>query len=102
MEISFSLLRSKEVINLFDGKRLGHIVDLVLDKESGKVLGFVVPGQKKLFRKADDLFIPLEEVKKLGEDVILVKLTPYEEPRQKVSEQEKVYARYRRVPQKEK
>ena len=33
MEISFSELRCKEVINLYDGKRLGRIVDISFNKD---------------------------------------------------------------------
>ena len=105
MEITFSLLRSKEVINLFDGKRLGRMIDVSFEKESGKVLGFIVPAEKKLFKKQEDIFIPLELIKKIGDDVVLVKLSPDEEPPQKrqvESKDSKIYARYRRVPIKEK
>lgn len=105
MEISFSLLRSKEIINVFDGKRLGRAVDIVFDKETAKVLGVIVPGEKKIFRKSDDIFIPIELIKKIGDDVILVKFTdsPPEET-VKQNDQAKppvIYARYKRSVQKE-
>ena len=51
MEINFSFLRTKEIINIYDGKRLGRIIDVTFDKESGKVLGFIVPGIKKSSKK---------------------------------------------------
>ncbi|MBR2909212.1 MAG: YlmC/YmxH family sporulation protein [Clostridia bacterium] len=107
MEINFSFLRTKEIINIYDGKRLGRIIDVSFDKESGKVLGFIVPGIKKVFKKSGDIFIPLELIKKIGDDVILVKLCPIDEPlpQQKQSAEEiktqKTYARYRRVAKKE-
>lgn len=76
MEISFANLKEKEVINIFDGKKLGHIVDIVFDNQSVKVLGVVVPGIRKFLHKTDDIFIAIENLKKIGEDVLLVKLVP--------------------------
>lgn len=72
MEITFTDLKQREVINIFDGRKLGRITDLVFDIESGKVEGIVVPGEKKIFRKTDDIFIPLEKLKRIGDDVILI------------------------------
>ena len=74
MDISFNELRNKEVVNLSDGSRMGHLVDIVFNHETSQVVGVVVPGEKRLFKKADDIFIPLEKVRRIGEDVILVRL----------------------------
>ena len=46
METSFCELKAKEVVNIVDGKRLGHITDLVFETHCGKILGLVVPGEK--------------------------------------------------------
>lgn len=105
MEISFALLRSKEIVNIYDGKRLGRAVDIVFDKETAKILGIVVPTEKKLFRKQEDIFVPIEHIRKIGEDVILVKLSPegvvQEQVKKQNAESERVYARYKRVVSKE-
>ena len=107
MDLTFNLLRSKEIINIYDGKRLGRITDVSFDSASGRVLGFIVPGIKKVFKKSEDIFIPLELVRKIGDDVILVKLSPIEEPMQRRIQTEseiknaKTYLRYKRVPRKE-
>ena len=74
MEVSFSVLKEKEIVNVFDGKKLGRITDILFDNTTGVVKGIVVPGEKKLFRKNDDVFIPIERLKKIGDDVILVSL----------------------------
>ena len=74
MEVSFLDLKEKEVINVFNGRKLGRICDLVFDTASGGILGIVVPGDKKIFRRGDDLFIPLDKFKRIGNDVILVGL----------------------------
>lgn len=75
MEVSFSDLKEKEIINISNGKKLGHIVDILFDCSSGEVKGVIVPGERKLFKKCDDIFIPLTKLKKIGDDVILVGLT---------------------------
>ncbi len=77
MEISFSEFREKTVINLVDGKRLGHIIDLVFEQRTAKVLGVVVPAMKTtLFRSREDIFIPYRCIIKIGVDTILVELNP--------------------------
>lgn len=73
MDISYNDLKSKEVVNLCDGSKMGRIVDVVFNSESGKVSGLVVPGEKKIFKKNEDIFIPLEKVRRIGDDVILVR-----------------------------
>jgi YlmC/YmxH family sporulation protein len=74
MDISFNEIRDKEVINLMDGSRMGHIIDVLFSGELGVVSGFVVPGEKRIFKKSDDIFIPLEKVRRMGDDVILVRV----------------------------
>ena len=77
METSFLELRCKEVVNVIDGRKLGHIVDIAFNLQSGCVLGVVVPGQKNfwnVFKTANELFIPLSQIVKVGEDAILVEL----------------------------
>lgn len=74
MEVSYSDLKNKEVINVLDGRKLGHIIDIVFDNLGGQVSGVVVPGDKRLFRKSEDIFVPLTKIKKIGNDVILVVL----------------------------
>jgi YlmC/YmxH family sporulation protein len=73
MDISYNELKSKEIINLADGKKLGHVVDVLFDSINGRVSGIVVPGEKRMFRRADEIFIPLEKVRKIGDDVVLIR-----------------------------
>lgn len=77
VETSFFELRSKDVINVTDGKCLGHICDIVLEICTGQILGFVVPSSKtflNIFKSGEDIFIPYNNICKIGEDVILVEL----------------------------
>lgn len=75
MECSFLELRCKEVVNVVDGKRLGHITDIVFDLQSAKICGLVLPNSKSfwnVFKSGQDIFIPFTQICKIGEDTILV------------------------------
>ncbi len=77
METSFLELRCKEVVNVVDGRRLGHIVDVIFDLESGCLQGVVVPGEKNfwnVFKSGVELFISLSQIVKVGEDAVLVEI----------------------------
>ena len=74
MEISFTELKEKEIINIHDGRKLGRITDVLFDHLNGEVKGVVVPGERKLFHRSEDLFIPLSKIKRIGDDVILVSI----------------------------
>ena len=72
MEMSFSELRAKEVINTADGRKLGKICDMVFCYPENRILGFVVPGSRAFGLKREEYFIDLKNIVKIGEDVILV------------------------------
>ena len=77
MESSFIELRCKEVINVLDGRRLGHIVDIVFDLDCARVLGFMLPEEKtgwNIFKNSSQLFLPYGCIIKIGEETILVEL----------------------------
>lgn len=76
-ECSFLELRCKEVVNVVDGRRLGHIIDVVFDLQTARITGLVVPGTKSfwnVFKGGNELFIPFTQICKIGEDTILVEL----------------------------
>jgi len=77
MLIKVSELRDMEVINVRDGRRLGLIMDLELDLDEGYILGLILPdepitGITSLFRSSREIFIPYDQIIKIGVDVILV------------------------------
>ena len=72
MEMSFSELRAKEVINTADGRKLGKICDVVFCYPENKILGFIVPGNRGFVSKKTDFFIDLKNIVKIGNDVVLV------------------------------
>lgn len=74
METSYTELRSKEVVNLQNGVRMGKIIDMIIDSNGKNVLGVVVPGVRKLFKASEDIFIPWCNITKIGSDVILVSI----------------------------
>ena len=78
MQLSFSDLRTKEVINTTDGKKLGKVCDIVFCYPENKILGIVVPGGKGFGLRRGEVFIDMKCITRLGEDVVLVTLPAFE------------------------
>ena len=78
-------MKHKEIINTIDGSRLGYICDVEIDWSSGQVKKIIVPGPGRvmgIFGRDVEYLIPWENIKKIGEDIILVELKqdmPFEE-----------------------
>ena len=78
-ETTYSELRSKEIINICDGARLGRVCDLELDDCTGQISAIIVPGPSRLLglmRSSEELVIPYCRIHKIGDDVILVQIDP--------------------------
>ena len=73
MEVSYTYLHSKEVVNVLDGKRLGRGCDVGFRFPENVFLGIVVPGCKGFSFKKGDVFIDVKCIVCVGEDVILVR-----------------------------
>ncbi len=73
-------LRHLEIINLCDGSRLGYACDFEFDKEDARILAIVIHGGSGFFGfgKEDDIVIPWHKIECIGEDTILVRMTPQE------------------------
>lgn len=80
MEITFSELKQKEVINLIDGKHMGKVCDISFTFPKGDVLGFTVTGCKGFRFSKQEIFLPLKSVVKIGQDAVLVKFGKEEQP----------------------
>lgn len=68
-------LRHKEVINICDGKRLGVLRSVELDWEEGRIISIVVPSGGLLgglISKNAEYVIPWQEIRRIGDDTILV------------------------------
>lgn len=77
--IRISELQMKDVINISDGKRLGNIGDIEIDIDTGKICSIIISKQTRMlgiFGKDIEIIVPWEEVMKIGEDVILVRVNP--------------------------
>ena len=74
--MKISELRQKEIINVRTGKRLGNIMDLDIDTRPGRIVSVTMPqtgSRFSLLSKPDnDVSVSWEQIKKIGDDVILV------------------------------
>ena len=69
--------KHKEVININNGKRLGYVQDVCADLETGKITSIIVPGSNKvlnLFIQSNEIVIPWQNIKCIGDDLILVEI----------------------------
>lgn len=78
--MSLSELRTKDVVNTRDGKRLGKVMDIEFDARDGQVEAIVVPGEFRVGSmirgEKCGIVIPWQRICKIGENVILVELEP--------------------------
>lgn len=71
--VGFDDLSEKEIINVNDCKKLGYISDVCIDIECGRVISFTVKNCFGFFPgKSDEIKILWENIKKVGDDIILV------------------------------
>ena len=70
--------KHKEVVNISDAKRLGYVQDVCADLGTGKITSIIVPGSTNkfmsLFSSNNDIVIPWEKIRCIGEDLILVEI----------------------------
>ncbi len=67
--------KHKEVINIKDGRRLGYVQDVTADFKTGNIKEIIVPGSNNffnIFSAGNELTIPWDSIKVIGEDIILV------------------------------
>ena len=68
-----SEIQNKDVINMA-GIKLGNIIDVKINAETGKIDSFILEKKKfsSLFSNEKEVEIYYDQIKKIGEDVILV------------------------------
>ena len=70
--------RHKEVINIKDGRRLGCVQDVCADLQTGIITSIIVPGGNNkllnIFASNNDIVIPWQNIKCIGDDLILVEI----------------------------
>ncbi|MBQ2967994.1 MAG: YlmC/YmxH family sporulation protein [Clostridia bacterium] len=67
--------RQKEVINIKTGQRMGYISDVDIDMNNGSLNSIIIPGGSKflgVFGKEEDIIIPWNAIRTIGDEVILV------------------------------
>ena len=75
--VKISDLQSRVVINIHDGKRMGHISDVEIDTERGRITAVVLPGEGKFFGmigNGKETVIPWSNIIKIGIDCVLVRI----------------------------
>lgn len=76
--IHISELQAKDVVNVYDGKKLGNIDDLDINVTTGKIQAIMIGQQGKMlgiFGRGEEIVIPWRNIVKIGEDVILVRIS---------------------------
>lgn len=74
--LKISDIQAKDIVNLADGRLLGHISDLDINLETGKVDAIIIGGggrMMNLFNREEELIIPWKNIVKIGSDVVLVR-----------------------------
>lgn len=69
-------LQSKDVINITDGKKVGNIIDILIEN-NGQMTTFIVEKSKffvSMFSNKNEIEIKWNQIEKIGEDVILVSI----------------------------
>ena len=72
--MNLSDLQSKDIVDIKDGKKIGVIIDVII-KQDGTLESLVVQKSKfnlNFLSSREDLQIRWQQIKKIGEDVILV------------------------------
>lgn len=69
-----SEIQNKDVINLNTGVKVGNIIDVKVNPDTGKIESFILERKKfaSLFSSNEEIEIYFEQINKIGEDVILV------------------------------
>jgi len=72
--IKLSELQMKEIIVINSGRRLGHLSDLEIDADIGRITSLIiyVKENNSLFGKQEEILIPWHQIITIGTDVILV------------------------------
>ena len=79
MQVRIGELKSRDVISIRDGTRIGVTGDVEIDGESAKLTALVVYGRPRLFGllgHEEDTVIPWNYVTMIGEDAVLVDHVP--------------------------
>ncbi|MGN0814369.1 MAG: PRC-barrel domain-containing protein [Candidatus Coproplasma sp.] len=80
MEVSFNDLKKLDVICVTDGKNLGKVCDVIFLWKENSIKGFTLTGGKGFRFTKQEVFVPVANVIKIGEDVMLIKSDEKKKP----------------------
>ncbi len=80
MKVKFSELRKMDVISVTDGKNLGRVCDVTLRFPENDVLGITAAGGKGFRFNKQEVFLPVNTIVKIGEDVVLTNVNDKKPP----------------------
>ena len=83
MEFSYTTIKRMDVVSVSDGRHLGRVCDVMFDYPSGSVRGFYVTGSKGFRLSRQDVFLPLDAIVRIGEDVILTDIDCAPQPKER-------------------
>ncbi len=73
--MNLSDLQNKEVIDISSGKRMGNIIDVIINR-NGEIVKFVLEekrGSRHIFASGkDEVYILWKQIVRIGDDIILV------------------------------
>lgn len=74
-----SSIGGQEIINLYDGGRLGIVadVDLLIDDETGSIQALLIPEPKgffSFFSERNFVEVPWDAIRKIGQDTLIVEI----------------------------
>ena len=75
MKCTLAQLRSKEIINIKTGARLGYVDDVEFETETASIKSFIVYGRTHFFGllgKEDDIIITCDDIEIIGVDTVLI------------------------------
>ena len=65
-------LQTKEIIDITTGRRMGVIIDVIVDT-AGKIKSFILQEKRiKKFKVSEELEVTWSEIIKIGDDIILI------------------------------
>jgi YlmC/YmxH family sporulation protein len=76
--MNISDFQIKDVVNVSNGKKLAAAAISIINVTTGKIQAIVIGGTGKVFGffgKEEEIVIPWRNIVKIGEDVILVRLS---------------------------
>lgn len=77
-KLLLSQLKTMEVVDISEGKRLGFIGDIIFDDDISYIESFVIPYQSgvfSVFKRKEEVEIKWDQIKVIGVDIMLVDLS---------------------------